>query len=326
MTQNSSSSSSSTVLVYSDLPEVTLELITLARKIGSTNTAVAVVGHDDLSDQVPKLSVEGVTTIYKVTNDSLKDLLAEPVVDSLEVIFKEAGSPKVVLIGSTKRGREIAPRLATRLNIGCITDVSNVSISSNGVSADRLVWGGNAIATVSSKGSAVLTLPLRANEKASGSSQPKVVDVNATPNPPKVRVIERKEKPSGQVSIKDADAIVSAGRGFKKKEDLALLDPLASTLHAVVGASRPLTSDLGWMPEERQVGLSGTTVKPKLYVAVGISGQIQHLTGMRDSKLVVAINMDKNAPIFQECDYGAVGDLYAIVPELDKALRAKLSR
>ena len=97
-------------------------------------------------------------------------------------------------------------------------------------------------------------------------------------------------------------------------------------MNAVVGASRPLTSDLGWMPEDRQVGLSGVTVKPKLYVAVGISGQIQHLTGMRESKLVVAINTDKNAPIFQECDYGIVGDLYAVVPELTKDLKTKLGR
>ena len=92
----------------------------------------------------------------------------------------------------------------------------------------------------------------------------------------------------------------------------------------MIGASRPLTSDLGWMPESRQVGLSGTTVKPKLYVAVGISGQIKHLTGMRDSKMIVAINNDKNAPIFQECDYGIVGDLYQVVPSLTKTLRSKI--
>jgi len=105
-----------------------------------------------------------------------------------------------------------------------------------------------------------------------------------------------------------------------------MLDDLAKVLNAVVGASRPLTSDLGWMPEDRQVGLSGTTVKPKLYIAVGISGQIQHLTGMRESKFVAAINLDKNAPIFQECDYGIVGDLYAVIPELTKAFKAQLGR
>ena len=139
-------------------------------------------------------------------------------------------------------------------------------------------------------------------------------------------MIGRKEKSKAQESLKDAEVIVSAGRGFKKKEDLAVIEELARVLNGVVGASRPLTSDLGWLPEERQVGLTGTTVKPKLYFAIGISGQIQHLTGMRDSRVVVAINTDKHAPIFQECDYGVVGDLYAVVPALAKELKARLGR
>ncbi len=301
------SQQNSSVLIYSDIPEVALELVTLARKLGATNIFVAVIGAGDLQNEVSKFRVEGVNNICKVSSSSLTNLLAEPAVDALEAIFQQA-RPSVVLIGATKRGKEIAPRLATRLKLGCITDVSKVELTADGARADRVVWGGNAIATVSSKGGVILTIPVRANERAAGTSQPNIVEVIANPNPSKVRIVGKKEKPQGQVNIKDAEVIVSAGRGFKKKEDLALLDGLVSTLHAVEGASRPLTSDLGWMPEERQVGLSGTTVKPKLYIAVGISGQIQHLTGMRDSKVVVAINTDKNAPIFQECDYGVVGD------------------
>ncbi|MCL4539530.1 MAG: electron transfer flavoprotein subunit alpha/FixB family protein, partial [Bacteroidetes bacterium] len=235
-------------------------------------------------------------------------------------------TPDLILIGATKRGREIAPRLATRLKIGCVTDCLKLDAATSGFRADRLVWGGNAIATVETKGSAVMTIPIRANEKASGSASPAKMKVDFKPKPSKIKLVGTKEKPKGQSNIKDADIVVSAGRGFKKKEDLAILEELAKVLNAAVGASRPLTSDLGWVPEERQVGLSGTTVKPKLYVAVGISGQIQHLTGMRDSKLIVAINSDKNAPIFQECDYGVVGDLYAIVPELTKILKSQLGK
>lgn len=311
-------------LIYSDLPEVALELVSAAKKLGAGTIAVALLSSGDDS-HVAKLSVEGVDAIYKVKGEALNGLFAEPVVDALEAIYNLA-KPAMVLLSATKRGKEVAPRLATRLKLGCITDVTKISFSNGSVQAERLVWGGNAVASVVSKGGAVVTIPLRANEAAHGTSQPSIVEVSAKINPSKVRLVGKKEKPEGTVSIKDAEIIVSAGRGFKKKEDLTLLDGLAKTLNAVIGASRPLTSDLGWMPEERQVGLSGTTVKPKLYLAVGISGQIQHLTGMRDSKLVVAINSDKNAPIFQECDYGVVGDLYAVVPELEKALKAQLGR
>ena len=312
------------VLLYSDNLDVAQELVTLASKLGRT-VSVVVIGDGDLAQETAKVSVSGVSKILQVSDASLKDQLTEPLVDALEAAFRKE-MPDLVLIGATKRGREIAPRLATRLKIGCVTDCLNLDASSSGFKADRLVWGGNAIATIETKGGAVMTVPIRANEKAIGSSSPSVTKVDYVPNPGKIKLVGLKEKPKGQSNIKDADIVVSAGRGFKKKEDLAILEDLAKVMNAAVGASRPLTSDLGWVPEERQVGLSGTTVKPKLYVAVGISGQIQHLTGMRDSKLIVAINSDKNAPIFQECDYGIVGDLYAVVPELTKILKTQLGK
>ncbi len=288
-------------------------------------TFVVVLGAGDLSEQTKKASVSGVAKIFEVSHDSLKDSLTSPVVDALEAVFLKA-NPDLVLMGATKKGKEIAPKLATRLKIGCISDALKVVQDGKDCTAQRLVWGGNSIATVKSSGVAIVTIPPRSYEPASGSSSPEVAKVEFQPKPQRVVLLGKKEKPKGQVSIKDADVIVSAGRGFKKKEDLALLDELVKVLNGAMGASRPLTSDLGWVAEERQVGLSGTTVKPKLYIAVGISGQIQHLTGMRDSKIVVAINSDKNAPIFQECDYGAVGDLYQIIPELVKTFKAQLGR
>jgi len=313
------------ILIFSDVAESCLELVTLGQKLGGKISA-AVLGAGDLSLTSQKLSVEGVSNIYEISHESLQNLLAGPATDALDYISKKVQSD-LILICSTKKGKELAGRLAARLKAGCIADAMKLSAQDNGCTADRLVWGGNAIATVASKGTTVVTIPLRAYERASNPASPQIIKVSDfSPRPNKVGVIGKKEKPKGQVSIKDAEIIVSAGRGFKKKEDLSMLDDLAKVINGVVGASRPLTSDLGWVSEDRQVGLSGTTVKPKLYIAVGISGQIQHLTGMRESKVIVAINMDKNAPIFQECDYGIVGDLYAVVPELTKDFKAQLGR
>lgn len=311
-------------LIYSDISDLDLELISAAKSLNLNEISIALIATDPQDAQ--KLSVSGVTGFYVVSAEGMKDSGPEVIIDALESIALRS-NPKVILISATKRGREVAARLAARLKKGCMTDAQQLKLEGDRLSADRLVWGGNAIARVASVVQGiVVTIPLRAFEKASGSSQPETVNVDFTPKTRTSKTVERKERAKGAVNIKDAEAIVSAGRGFKKKEDLKILDELASVLNAVVGASRPLTSDLGWMPEDRQVGLSGVTVKPKLYVAVGISGQIQHLTGMRESKLVVAINTDKNAPIFQECDYGAVGDLYVVVPELAKDLRTKLGK
>ena len=311
-------------LVYSDNLDVILELVTLASNLGK-EVSVLLAGDGNLEERTAKVSVSGVSKILQVSDPSLKEQLTEPLVDAVEAACRQA-SPDLVLIGATKRGREIAPRVATRLKIACVSDCMKLEASPDGCTADRLVWGGNAIATVRTKGKAVMTVPVRANERASGSSSPNIEKIDFEPKEGKTKLVGTKERPKGQTSIKDAEIVVSAGRGFKKKEDLAILEDLARVLNAAVGASRPLTSDLGWVPEERQVGLSGTTVKPKLYLAVGISGQIQHLTGMRDSKLIAAINSDKNAPIFQECDYGVVGDLYSVVPELTKILKSQLGK
>ncbi len=313
------------LLVYSEDPDVALELVSTASEAESPQISTALLGSGDLNEEAKKLSVRGVSSIYEIQSKSLRDFTPEAVTEALEQISLQS-KPDFILIGATKRGKEVAPRLAVRLKLGCVTDAQNLRFENGHVTADRVVWGGNAISTVTSKAGAVITIAPRASERASGSSQPEIKTISYQGKTRTSKIVGKKPRDTGEVNMKDADAIVSAGRGFKKKEDLALLNELAATLHAVVGASRPLTSDLGWMPESRQVGLSGVTVKPKLYIAVGISGQIQHLTGMRDSKLIVAINSDKNAPIFQECDYGAVGDLYQVVPALTRVLKSRIGR
>ncbi|MGH9919233.1 MAG: electron transfer flavoprotein subunit alpha/FixB family protein, partial [Nitrososphaerales archaeon] len=148
-----------------------------------------------------------------------------------------------------------------------------------------------------------------------------VENVAVTVGEPKVAITQTRQGQQGAVGIRSALKIVSAGRGFARKEDLVIAQDLASALGASLGCSRPLSSDLGWMSEETHIGLTGAYVHPQLYVAIGISGQLQHVAGIKDSKVIVAINKDAHAPIFQVADYGIVGDLYEVVPALTKALK-----
>jgi electron transfer flavoprotein alpha subunit len=236
--------------------------------------------------------------------------------------------PDVILIAATPRGKEIAARLAVRLNTGLcsVSTALRLDDSRRLIEMQRMIYGGAAIQSVHcTSRPQMATVPPRIFDPAPPQEgrQGKITEINSAPNSP-VKVINRSQSQRESVDIREAKVIVCVGRGIEKQEDIALARELATVLRGEVGCSRPVAEELRWLPEGVYLGISGKKVKPDLYIGVGVSGQIQHVTGIRDSKVVFAINRDENAPIFDAADYGIVGDLYQVVPRLIDELKTAL--
>ncbi len=246
-----------------------------------------------------------------------------------EVLFKAAQKlyeevkPDLVLGVTSKNLRDALSRLAGIYDLPMATDVTEVTVDGGEVTYKRGILSAKAVATEKAPLPAVILLaPRKFKPGVLGEAAPTVEEVEA-PGESKVSVVERKPKEKGGVNLEEAEIIVSVGRGFKKKEDLKLAFELAELLGAQIGCSRPIAADLQWLSEEHWVGLSGKKVAPKVYFAIGISGAPQHLAGIIDSKIVVAINKDKSAPIFKNADYGVVADLYKFLPVLIERIKAR---
>jgi len=243
-------------------------------------------------------------------------------VDNLSDLIKEnfrSGGYDLILIGSSVLGRELASVLSEDLGFEAKTEIMSLELKDGSVITERFFFGGKSIIKEESK-SKIFTILPGLVDPVPVDSKSNVKELNLNKQS-KIRLVESIEKPKGNVNLEKADIIVSVGRGLGKKEGLSLVQQLADILHGEIGGSRPVCLDYHWLSEERQVGLSGKRVKPKIYIALGISGQVQHIAGMRGSKTVIAVNRDKNAPIFNECDYGIVGDLYAVVPKIIEAMK-----
>lgn len=314
------------VLVYSDDKKLVLELLSKAHELSEElhkKTIAVTIGHEEYAKEF----VEHGADVVIVAETSQHQFKAEEYTSILQTIMKDHGN-EIVLIGSNKNGKELAARLAAKLDTGCIMDCIKVYLQEKKLMTERIVYSGNAIAVEEfTTAPQILTIPpkvfdpLPKNESHKGEVIKKKID----PEQSASKILKTQEMKSEGVNVEDAEIIVSCGRGFKKKEDIQLVSDLADVLKGrTVGCSRPIAADLKWLSEDHWIGLSGHKVKPKLYIACGISGQIQHIAGMRDSGVIVAINKDPEALIFKSADYGIVGDLYEVLPKLTNALKGKL--
>jgi electron transfer flavoprotein alpha subunit len=305
-------------------PKPTLELLTLARRIGSP---AAVVFGPAADQVVPVLGEYGATDVYLVPDPRVLEHLVVPKVDALEQIARRVGELAAVLLTASPEGKEIGARLALRLDSGFISDAVDVEAAEPGsdhaVVATQSVFAASwAVTSVVTAGVPVIAVKPNATTPTPEPVEPAVheVAVELSAAAEATTITDRTvRESSGRPELTEASIVVSGGRGLGDGQNFNLIEGLADLLGAAVGASRAAV-DAGWYPHSNQVGQTGKTVSPQLYLAIGISGAIQHRAGMQTSKVIAAINKDPEAPIFDLADFGIVGDLFKVVPVLTEEI------
>lgn len=295
----------------------------LADKLGESLECV-VLG-SNMQNQVDDLANYAIDEIYLVDDLSLAQFRDDPYTEVLTQLVQEV-QPSIFLIGATSIGRSLAPRVATKLGTGLTADCTSLDIDSDGnLLQTRPAFGGNVMATIicPNHRPQMATVRYKVMKRADPTPHYESQIFHKTLMPllfDRTRITKVSTE-TGEMSIAEAEVIVSGGKGLGTPDGFKLLKELADALGGAIGASR-LVVDEGWVPFRHQVGLSGRTVRPRLYIACGISGAVQHLAGMQTSDIIVAINKDPLAPIFNIADYGLVGDLYEIVPEIIQLLKS----
>ena len=297
--------------------KVTSELLTLARALGTPSAVWVGPGFNDAASAA--LAEFGAATVYVAGEASLADHPVAPKAEVLAQLVAEK-APAAVLVASTADGKEAAGRLAVRTNSGVITDA--VAVSADLVATQSVFGGSTVVHSKVTSGTPIFTVrPNSVAPEASAGAAARVdVTVALSPAATKAKVTGRMAAvKGGRPELTEAAIVVSGGRGVGSAEGFGVIEGLADALHAAVGASRAAT-DAGWYPHQYQVGQTGKTVSPQLYIANGISGAIQHRAGMQTSKTIVVVNKDPEAPIFELADYAVVGDLFQVVPQLTEEI------
>jgi electron transfer flavoprotein alpha subunit len=301
--------------------KVTLEALTLAGTVGTASAVV--LGAPGTADKVADLLAEyGAQTIYVAESADVDGYLVAPKAEVLAQLVRDR-QPAAVILPSSQEGKEIAGRLAVKLDNGLLTDV--VNLSPDGTATQLIFAGAQIVHSRVTKGIPLITLRPNslAPERTAGAGDRVDVEVSVSDAAKLTQVRERVvEQRGSRPELTEASVVVAGGRGVGSADNFALVEELADSLGAAVGASRAAT-DSGYYPHQYQVGQTGKTVSPQLYVALGISGAIQHRAGMQTSKTIVVVNKDSEAPIFEIADFGVVGDLFQVVPQAAEQIRAR---
>lgn len=313
------------VLIFIDhtdghIKKASLEALSYGSKIAEQTGDVAeAVVLGTVNEDLPSLGKHGVKKIHQVEHENLKQFDAQVYTKVIAQVAEQTGATTIIFSNNSS-GRSIAPRVAVRLKAGLVSGATALPDISNGFSVKKNVFSGKAFATVSiSSPVRVIALNVNAFTIIEGEGTATVAAFNATVDAPKIK-ITGSTKTSGKVSLTEADVVVSAGRGLKGPENWAMVEELADTLGAALACSRPV-ADAHWRPHNEHVGQTGIAIAPNLYIAVGISGAIQHLAGVNRSKVIVVINKDPEAPFFKAADYGIVGDAFEVLPKLNSAIK-----
>jgi electron transfer flavoprotein alpha subunit len=306
------------VWIISEIREQALELLRIGRELAvkmGTNVSALIMQDRERAKDYIKHGADEVLILPPLAGDQSIDAY-------IPIVVEEAkkNDPDLILIPAAARGKDIAARIASRLDTGLCSSCMAISFDEENkiLVMERLAYGGAAVQKVICTTRPVMaTVPPRTYEPAT-PKEDRQGHIRELPAPPPsvMKVLEKKVKERVAKDITAARVIVCVGRGMEKKEDLALARQLAEALGGEMACTRPIAEEYHWLPEELCIGLSGAQVKPDLYLGIGISGQVQHLTGIRNAKVIAAVNKDENAPIFKAADFGIVGDLYDIVPKL----------
>jgi electron transfer flavoprotein alpha subunit len=301
--------------------KVTLEMLTLARELG-TPAAVVLGAPGTAAALTGKLGEYGAAKVYVAEHSDVDGYLVAPKATVLASLVRSTG-PGAVLLAANQEGKEIAGRLAVKLDNGLLTDA--VSLSAEGVATQVVFAGSTIVKSRVTRGLPLVTLRPNSMTPTPAPATPEIstVDVQLADSDRLAKVVERVAEAKGaRPELTEASIVVSGGRGVGSADNFKVVEELADLMGAAVGASRAAT-DSGFYPHQFQVGQTGKTVSPQLYVALGISGAIQHRAGMQTSKTIVAVNKDAEAPIFELADFGVVGDLHKVVPQASEEIRKR---